>query len=309
MTENGFRTGAARDVPPPRPVPSPPPAPEETGLGRAARAVADAVAGLVGAAGGRPDGPAGTPPWSPGSGLRDVVGAVAGAVGAAFAPGRDTGATPPSGTTPPSGAAGNAAPGAERSPGALLGDLLAAAAPRLPIRNAARLRQAHPGASDREIADALVARAARLTSRIGQAAGGLSAAHWFAPPSLLALPLELGAETVLIAGVEVVLIGELHELHGRPAAGDARDRAAAYLASWSAQRSVEGAGAAGLGSLLGSAGARALRRRITRRVAGSVPSAAPFLVGAAIAGWGNRRATETLAQRVLADLRALRPPT
>jgi hypothetical protein len=33
-----------------------------------------------------------------------------------------------------------------------------------------------------------------------------------------------------------------------------------------------------------------------------VPSAAPFLIGAAIAGRGNRRATETLAERVLTDL-------
>jgi hypothetical protein len=51
---------------------------------------------------------------------------------------------------------------------------------------------------------------------------------------------------------------------------------------------------------------RTLRRRLTRRFAGAVPSAAPFLIGAAIAGRGNRRATETLAERVLTDLRAAR---
>jgi hypothetical protein len=189
----------------------------------------------------------------------------------------------------------------------VLGDLLAAAAPRLPIRDADRLRRAHPGASDAEIADALVARAARLTSGIGAATGGLTAAHWFAPPSLLALPLELGAETVLVAGVEIVLIGELHELHGRRAPGDARTRASAYLASWSTQRSVDGTRAAGLGAVIGSAGLKALRRRMTRRLAGAIPAAAPFLVGAALAGRGNRRATEALAEQVLADLRSPRP--
>ncbi|MCW2703474.1 MAG: hypothetical protein JWQ37_1469 [Blastococcus sp.] len=289
MTEDGSRTGAARDVPPPRPVtPTVSAAPvEETGLGRAARAVADAVAGLIGPAGSSPTGEGRR---SAVSGLRDVIGAVAGAVGGAFAPGRADG--------PPSAEA----TAGDRSPGALLGDLLGAAAPRLPIRDAAQLRQAHPGASDAAIAEALVARAARLTSGIGAAAGGLSAAHWFAPPSLLALPLEFGAETVLIAGVEVALVGELHELYGRPATGDARTRAAAYLASWSAQRSVDGAAVAGLGALLGSAGMRAVHRRLTRRLAGAVPSAAPFLIGAAIAGRGNRRATETLAERVLTDL-------
>jgi hypothetical protein len=299
MSEDAPRTGAARDVPPPRPVPSPPAAvPDDSGLARAARAVADAVGGLVA---GRADGSgaaAGTRTSAAG-GVRDVVGAVAAVVGAAFGPARDAEpASGPSAATPSWAAASG-----DRSPGALLGDLLAAAAPRLPIRGGDRLRQAYPGASDAEIADALVARAARLTSGIGAATGGLSAAHWFAPPSLLALPLELGAETVLLAGVEVVLIGELHELYGRPAAGDAGARAAAYLASWSAQRSVDATGASGLGSLLGAAGVRALRRRVTRKLAGAVPAAAPFLVGAALAGRGNRRATEVLAERVLTDLR------
>jgi hypothetical protein len=291
MTEGGFRTGAPRDVPPPRPVPGPATDDrlDDGPAARAARAVADAVGGLVGGDGGR----------SAAAGLRDVLGAVAGAVGGAFAPGRD-------GDTPASG--GNAAAsstGGDRSPRALLGDLLAAAAPRLPIRDADRLRQAYPGMSDDE---ALVARAARLTGGIGAATGGLSAAHWFSPASLLALPLELGAETVLLGAVEVVLVGELHELHGRRAPGDARARAAAYLASWSAQRPVEGAGAAGLSSLLGVAGMQGLRRLIPRKVAGTASSTAPLMIGAAVSRRLNRRATESLAARVLDDLRAGRSP-
>jgi hypothetical protein len=289
MTEDGPRTAAPRDVPPPRPVTGPAveALPDDGGLGRAARAVADVVGGLVGNAGGR----------SAAAGLRDVVGAVAGAVGTAFG-GSDRADDVRSGA-----AAGAPAAAPERTPGALLGDLLTAVAPRLPVRDAERIRRAYPGASDDEIADALVSRAARLTSGIGAATGGLAAAHWIAPPSLLAVPLELGAETVLIAGVEVVLIGELHELYGRAPAGDARERAAAYLAGWSAQRSVEGAGAAGLGSLLGTAGMRALRRRVTRKLAGTTVSAAPLMIGAAVNSRLNRRATESLAERVLGDLR------
>ena len=298
MTEDGSRTAAARDVPPPRPVAAAPTAApvQETGLGRAARAVAEAVAGLVGS--GPPEGgsPAADRRRAAAAGLRDVIGAVTTAVGGAFAPGREGDAPAPA----------TDYPAADRSPGALLGDLLSAAGPRLPIRDAGRIRQAYPGASDDEIADALIARAARLTSGIGAATGGLAAAHWFTPASLLALPIELGAETVLIGAVEVVLIGELHELHGRPAPGDAGARAAAYLSSWSAQRSVDGAGAAGLGSLLGTAGMSALRRGVTRKLAGRA-SAGPLLVGAAVSSRLNRRTTESLAQRVLADLRAGRP--
>ncbi len=305
MNDDGPRTGAVRDVPPPRPLPSPPEPVEETGLARAARAVAEAVAGMVAGRSGDAPPPDAPPPGadqtrSAMSGLRDVVGAVASTVGAAL--GGDRERTP--GEQQPA-AAGD---GKDRNPAALLGDLLAAAAPRLPIRDAVRLRQAYPGASDDEIADALTARAARLTSGIGAATGGLSAAHWFAPPSLLALPLELGAETVLVGGVELVLIGELHELYGRRPAGDARARASAYLASWSEQRSVDGTGVrTGLTGLLSTAGVRALRKQMTRRIARGVPAAAPFLIGAAIAGRSNRRATEVLAGKVLTDLRASRP--
>jgi hypothetical protein len=294
MNDGGPRTGAVRDVPPPRPVPPPPAPVEETGLGRAARAVAEAVSGIVNGRSGEAPPPGADQAPSAMSGLRDVVGAVASTVGAALGGDKARSATDP------------AAEDKERTPAALLGDLLAAAAPRLPIRDAARLRQAYPGATDDEIADALTARAARLTSGIGAATGGLVAAHWFAPPSLLALPLELGAETVLVGGVELVLIGELHELHGRRASGDARARAAAYLASWSEQRSVDGV-RTGLSGLLGVAGVRTLRRQVTRRIARGVPAAAPFLIGAAIAGRSNRRATEVLAGKLLADLRASRP--
>ncbi|MGY1696099.1 hypothetical protein ACI8AD_19700 [Geodermatophilus sp. SYSU D00766] len=269
----------------------------ETGLGRAARAVADAVSGLLGGTagdgassdGGSPDGPR-----RPTAGLlRDVVGAVASAAAAATARGGDVpGAAPPPGDD-----------GGRRGLGPVLGDLLATAAPRLPVRDAARLRAAHPGRSDEEIADELTARAARLTAAVGAATGGLSAAHWLVPPSLLALPLELGAETLLTAAVEVVLLGELHELHGRAAAGDDRERAAAYLASWAAQRAHDGGERQGLGVVLGTAGLRSLSRRLTTRMARGVGAAAPLLVGAAIGGRVNLRATEALARRVRADLR------
>jgi hypothetical protein len=293
MTEHGPRIGAARDVPPPRPVAPAPAVAEETGLGRAARAVADAVAGLAGA-GGRTDA---TPPGAPrpaGTGVRDVVGALAAAVGAALSDARR-----PSAVADDHGA-GSATPGALR-------DVLAAAAPKLPIRTTAQLRQAYPGLSDDEIADALVERAARVTSGIGAGTGGLSATRWLTPASLLTLPIALGGETLLVAGVEVVLVGELHELYGRPAKGDARTRAAAYVASWSEQRPVDGGTTAGLGALLGAAGMRALRTQIPRKLAGAMPAGAPFMLGAALAGRGNRRATETLAERIRSDLRRSRP--
>jgi hypothetical protein len=278
---------------------------EETGLGRAARAVAEAVAGLIGPrAEAGAERPAGGPSAAA-AGLRDVLGAVAGAVGAAFRR-EDVGDS--SGRPGPASAPGAAEATGDRAPTAMLGDLLAAAAPRLPIRDRDQLHRAHPGATDEEIADALVARAAKLTTAIGAATGGVVAAQWFAAPSLLAVPIQLGAETVLVSAVELVLVGELHELYGHRPLGDARERSTAYLASWSARRAADRTGWAGLGSL-GAAGLREVRKRVTRRLAGAVPSAAPFLLGAALGGRGNRKATETLAERLRADLRPLRPPT
>ncbi|MCZ2830631.1 hypothetical protein O2W14_17475 [Modestobacter sp. VKM Ac-2986] len=272
------------------------------GLGAAGRALADAVAGLLG----RDDkaGPAGARRPSAGaraagSVLTEVISALAGAARSDDTGSSRSGAGRPGPSFDPKGGA----KGAGIGPGGLLSDLLDAAAPRLPIRDAARLRAAHPGASDGEIADVLVARAARLTAGVGAATGGLAAAQWFAPPTLVAVPLELGAQTVLVAAVEVVLVGELHELAGRPAPGDARARAGAYLASWTTQRAVGTTGPGGLLSMLGTAGASAVRRRLTRRMARSTTSMAPLLVGASLAARSNRKATVTLADRLRADLR------
>ncbi|MCZ2820888.1 hypothetical protein O2V63_11160 [Modestobacter sp. VKM Ac-2977] len=300
-----------RDVPPPRPVGGTPVEGEVVGadgLGAAARALADAVAGLLGRdePGVGTRGRDGSGPGRTAAGARAATGVLADVVSAVTAAARDaragSGRESTAGTDDRGGTPRGRTTRGGSAPSGLLGDLLDAAAPRLPIRDGARLRRAHPGASDGEIADALVARAARLTGGVGAATGGLAAAQWFAPPSLVAVPLELGAQTVLVAAVEVVLVGELHELAGRPAPGDARARAGAYLASWSTQRAVGSTSSGGLFAALSTAGTAALRRRITRRLARSTTSVAPLLVGATLAARGNRKATGALADRLRADL-------
>jgi hypothetical protein len=295
MTEHRIPTGAPRDVPPPRPVDAPVEGEVvggDTGLGAAARAVADAVAGLLGRE---------TPAGQTGGARRAAAGARAATgvladVAAAVAAAAREAARPSDTRRTGAGATG------DRASGGLLSDMLDAAAPRLPIRDRDRLRRAHPGATDGEIADALVARATRLTGAIGAATGGLAAAQKFVPTSLLAVPLEVGAQTILVGAVEVVLVGELHELAGRRPAGDARTRAGAYLSSWTDQRAVGSQAAGGVFSTLGAAGVAALRRRLTRRVGRSTTSMAPLMVGATLASRANRKATATLADRLRADL-------
>jgi hypothetical protein len=51
---------------------------------------------------------------------------------------------------------------------------------------------------------------------------------------------------------------------------------------------------------------RALRTQIPRKLKGVMPSGAPFVLGAALGGRTNRRATEELAERIRSELR--RPP-
>jgi hypothetical protein len=299
MTQHGSPIGAPRDVPPPRPVDEPVEGQVvggDTGLGAAARAVADAVAGLLGRE--TPAGQAGAARRTA-AGARAATGVLADVAAAVAAAAREA-ARPSDARRTDAGRDGDQT--GDRTPGGLLGDLLDAAAPRLPVRDRDRLRRAHPGASDGEIADALVARAARLTGAIGAATGGLAAAQKFVPTSLLAVPLEVGAQTLLVGAVEVVLVGELHELAGRRPAGDARARAGAYLSSWTDQRAVGSQAAGGVFSTLGAAGIAALRRRITRTVGRSTTSMAPLMVGATLASRANRKATATLADRLRADL-------
>src|SRR3954469_17183687 len=125
MTEEHPRTGAARDVPPPRPVRAPAAAAEpddSTPLGRAGRAVADAVGGLLGTYGNGATPPRADDARSGSAGLKDVLGAVAGAA-AAWRERREAGAPPttaPPTTAPPTTASQNGDDAGQRSPSAFL---------------------------------------------------------------------------------------------------------------------------------------------------------------------------------------------
>jgi len=189
--------------------------------------------------------------------------------------------------------------------GSFLADLLATTATRLPLRDKEALDQQHPGLDTEQIADSLVDTASRISGTIGGAAGGLAAAQWLATPSLIAVPVELAAETLLVAAVELKLVAELHEIYDARPPGDLSDRATAYLGSWTAQRGLSGEGqTVGLASRLASAGTAALRKRITGRLARNLGSFLPFLAGAVIGARNNSSGTRKLSRRLRADLTA-----
>jgi hypothetical protein len=193
--------------------------------------------------------------------------------------------------------------------GRWLAEVLIDAAPRVPVRDLALLRQQHGDLAAPELAEVLIHNASRVTAGMGATAGALIGAEQFSPPTWLAIPVELVVETLAIAAVEMKLIAELHEVYGRPVPGRGRDRGLLLARAWAEGRGVTPvalASPAGLSALL-SVGARRqavqlVRRRLVRRTARSLTALAPLLAGAVAGAEVNRRGTRALAASVLRDL-------
>jgi hypothetical protein len=186
-----------------------------------------------------------------------------------------------------------------------LADQVVAMAPRLRVRDQVALQAQFPGKSPDEIADALVEGAARAAAAAGGATGMASAL-----PVLPAFPAEIVAETLVLVGIELKLVAELHEAYGSPAPGKFTERMSAYVAAWSHRRGVfmiEG----GLIFAAGSPLARLLRRRLVGSAGRSAFSLGPMLTGAAAGALFNRRETRKLGREIQRDLRrrAIQPPS
>jgi hypothetical protein len=172
-----------------------------------------------------------------------------------------------------------------------------AMAPRLRVRDHTALREQFGGQSAEEIADALIDGAARASAAAGGAAG-----VWAALPMLTVYPAEIAAETLILVGIEIKLIAELHEAYGRPASGNFAERMGAYVASWAHRRGVSMI-PGGVVIAAGSPLARQLRRRLAARAGRSAFSLGPLLTGAAVGAFLNSRETRRLGQDVRRDLR------
>ena len=179
----------------------------------------------------------------------------------------------------------------------LVGQVVAMA-PRLRVRDQAALQAQFPGQSAEEIADALIEGAAHAAAAAGGAAG-LAAAL----PVLPAYPAEVAAETLVVVGIELKLVAELHEAYGASAPGNFAERMSAYTAAWAHRRGVfmiEG----GLILAAGSPLARLLRRRLIARAGRSAVSLGPLLTGAAAGAMFNSRETKRLGRDIRRDLRS-----
>jgi hypothetical protein len=185
-------------------------------------------------------------------------------------------------------------------------DTVGELAPHIPVRELATLQEHHHGLAGDLLAERLVRNAARATAGVGVASGGLAALKWTVPPTLLAAPVLLCVETVAVVAIELKLIGELQEAYQLPAGGAGSQRAVSLLHSWASQRGVNPMlPAAGIAVVLGTAARKELAERLARRFARNLPTLAPLLAGAAVAGYLNQRATQTLGRQLRSDLSAL----
>jgi uncharacterized protein (DUF697 family) len=189
-----------------------------------------------------------------------------------------------------------------------MADTVGQIAPHVPIRDRATLHRHFPGMSDDDLAERLIRNAYRATAGVGAAGGGVASVEWIAAPALLSAPILLAAETVAVVAVELKLIGELHELYGRPVSGTAPQRAAALIQAWSQQRGVNPlVPGVGVAAVLGTAARKELQGTLLRRFGRNLTTMGPLLTGAAVASFLNRRATKNLGEHVKKDLRK-RPP-
>ncbi|SCG35225.1 hypothetical protein GA0070613_0152 [Micromonospora inositola] len=185
-----------------------------------------------------------------------------------------------------------------------MADTVAEVAPHVPIRDLATLRRHFPGLDDEELADRLVRNAARATAGVGAAGGGVAAVEWAVTPTLLSAPVLLAAETVTVVAIELKLIGELHEVHGVPLPTGGTQRAVALVQSWAGQRGINPMmPGVGVSAALGTAARKELRDTLLKRFGRNLTTLGPFLTGAAVASYLNRRSTRNLAEQLRRDLR------
>jgi hypothetical protein len=185
-----------------------------------------------------------------------------------------------------------------------IADSVSSVAPYIAVRDLETLRRHHDGLEGDALAERLVRNASRVTGAIGAAGGGVAAIEWTVAPTLLSAPVLLASETVAVVAVELKLIGELHEVYGKPIEGSGTHRAVALVQAWAQRKGVNPfAISGGVAAALGTAARKELRERLLKRLGRNLTTLGPFLTGAAVAGFLNRRSTLGLGEEITKDLK------
>ncbi|UAC01564.1 hypothetical protein Dvina_09190 [Dactylosporangium vinaceum] len=187
-----------------------------------------------------------------------------------------------------------------------IADSVTRVAPHIPVRDLETLRAHYDGLEGDALAERLIRNAGRVTAGIGATGGGVAAVEWVATPTLLSAPMLLAAETVAVVAVEMKLIGELHSVYGRPIHGTGSQRAVALVQAWAERRGINPLRVGGsVAAAMGTAVRKELRDRLLKRFGRNLSTMGPFLTGAAVGGFLNRRATHSLGHEIQKDLKGL----
>jgi hypothetical protein len=172
-----------------------------------------------------------------------------------------------------------------------------AMAPKVPVRNYDRLHQQYPDLQTEQLADRLIAGAARASAGVGVAIGAAAAV-----PFIPTASVELGVETLALVAIELKLIAELHEVYQMRAPGNAAQRMMAYTGAWAERRGVQVTGS-GLALAVGSPLRRKLERRLLAKAGKSALALAPLLSGAVAGALIDHHETRRLGTLIRNDLR------
>jgi hypothetical protein len=194
--------------------------------------------------------------------------------------------------------------------GRWLTDVVADLAPHVPVRDLLTLRDHHGGRTGDALAAELIRTAARASAGLGAAGGALAAVQYAAPPTLLAAPVQIAAETLAVVAVELKLVAELHVVYGQAPLASRSQVAATYLSAWVDKKALDpGAPMPSMGAVLGTTARRQLRNRLARRAGRNLGTLAPLLAGAIAGAELNRRETRSLGDQLAVELRARARPS
>ncbi|HSH59847.1 MAG TPA: hypothetical protein VK988_09455, partial [Acidimicrobiales bacterium] len=121
--------------------------------------------------------------------------------------------------------------------GRWLAEWLVDNAPRIPVRDRATL-EAHYAKQGPELVDEVIRAAGRSSAAVGASVGVLVGAKELAPPAWLTIPMELVAETMAVAVIELKLVAELHGIFERPMPTAPAQRNLALVMAWAERRGV-----------------------------------------------------------------------
>jgi hypothetical protein len=127
--------------------------------------------------------------------------------------------------------------------------------------------------------------------------------------SLATVPIQIAAETVAVAAIEIKLVAELHEVYGLGVTGSQTQRGLAYATAWSNRRGVSPLDPRATATVVTQATRVRVQRRLVVKTGRALGVATPFLLGAAYGAWFNRKTTNDLADTLRLDLRRKRPLT